>query len=95
MAKVTSKLQVTIPKKIADGYDIRPGDEIDWVPAGESIRVLPAGERPSGRDPRRRLELFDQASTRQHSRGATASHPAPGDGRGWTREGLYERGRAR
>ncbi|MEK7258043.1 MAG: SUMF1/EgtB/PvdO family nonheme iron enzyme, partial [Bacteroidota bacterium] len=31
MAKVTSKLQVTVPKIIADQYGIRPGDEIEWV----------------------------------------------------------------
>ena len=34
MAKVTSKYQVTVPKKIADAYHISPGDDIDWVPAG-------------------------------------------------------------
>ena len=34
MAKVTSKYQVTMPKKIAESYSIRPGDEIDWVAAG-------------------------------------------------------------
>ena len=39
MAKVTSKLQLTVPKAIADQYGIKPGDELEWVPAGESIRV--------------------------------------------------------
>ncbi|MFN9367376.1 MAG: AbrB/MazE/SpoVT family DNA-binding domain-containing protein [Planctomycetia bacterium] len=34
MAKVTSKLQVTIPKAIADAYGIRPGASLDWVPPG-------------------------------------------------------------
>ena len=28
MAKVTSKLQLTLPKAIADQYKIRPGDEL-------------------------------------------------------------------
>ena len=28
MAKVTSKLQLTVPKAIADQYGIRPGDEL-------------------------------------------------------------------
>jgi bifunctional DNA-binding transcriptional regulator/antitoxin component of YhaV-PrlF toxin-antitoxin module len=28
MAKVTSKLQVTLPKVLAERYDIEPGDEI-------------------------------------------------------------------
>jgi len=41
MAKVTSKYQVTVPKKIAERYSIRPGDDIDWVAAGEVIRVIP------------------------------------------------------
>ncbi|PZP64635.1 MAG: AbrB family transcriptional regulator, partial [Azospira oryzae] len=29
MAKVTSKLQVTLPKALAQRYRIRPGDEIE------------------------------------------------------------------
>jgi AbrB family looped-hinge helix DNA binding protein len=45
MAKVTSKFRVTMPKKIAESYSIRPGDEIDWVPAGDVIHVIP----PRGR----------------------------------------------
>lgn len=44
MAKVTSKLQVTVPRTIADQYKIRPGDEIRWVAAGEVIRVIPQGK---------------------------------------------------
>jgi AbrB family looped-hinge helix DNA binding protein len=43
MAKVTRKLQVTLPKAIAEQYGIRPGDELDCVPAGDSIRI--AAER--------------------------------------------------
>jgi AbrB family looped-hinge helix DNA binding protein len=39
MAKVTSKYQVTLPRAIADRYDIHPGDRIDWVAAGEVIRA--------------------------------------------------------
>jgi AbrB family looped-hinge helix DNA binding protein len=30
MSKVTSKLQVTIPKALAVKYGIRPGDEVRW-----------------------------------------------------------------
>ena len=40
---MTSKLQVTVPKVIANQYGIRPGDEVEWVAAGEAIRVLPPG----------------------------------------------------
>jgi bifunctional DNA-binding transcriptional regulator/antitoxin component of YhaV-PrlF toxin-antitoxin module len=36
---VTFKLQLTVPKAIADQYGICPGDELEWIPAGESIRV--------------------------------------------------------
>ena len=39
MARVTSKYQVTVPRKIADQFRIQPGDEIDWTPAGDVIRV--------------------------------------------------------
>ena len=40
MAKVTSKLQVTVPKALAEKYAIRPGDEIAWEAAGDVIRVV-------------------------------------------------------
>ena len=40
MAKVTSKLQVTVPKAIADRFGIRPGDDIEWRAEGNAIRVL-------------------------------------------------------
>src|SRR5438067_3669098 len=45
MAKVTSKYQVTVPKKIAERYGILPGDDIDWVAAGEVIRVIPSAKQ--------------------------------------------------
>lgn len=41
MSKVTSKLQVTIPKSIARQYSIRPRDSISFQAAGDVIRVLP------------------------------------------------------
>jgi AbrB family looped-hinge helix DNA binding protein len=94
MARVTSKLQVTIPKAVADRYGIRPGDEIEWVPAGEGIRVMPAA-RPSERDGIEwRLELFDRASERQRARDAGRAAEEPGE-RGWSRAELYERARPR
>ncbi|HUP20880.1 MAG TPA: AbrB/MazE/SpoVT family DNA-binding domain-containing protein [Gemmatimonadota bacterium] len=95
MSRVTSKLQVTIPKRIADQYGIRPGDEIAWVPAGETIRVVPAGrETADVADVARRLDLFDQATAR-HERRREAAPPEPAADRGWTREDLYDRGRPR
>ena len=67
MSKVTTKLQLTVPKAIADQYGIRPGDELEWVPAGETIRVVLIGRtrRPAKQlSVEERLALFDQV-TRQ------------------------------
>jgi len=91
MSKVTSKLQVTIPKAIAERHGLHPGDEIEWVSAGDAIRVAPAGRaKPLGIP--ERLRLFD-AATRRLRRKRWAGE-VPKD-RGWTREELYERGRSR
>jgi bifunctional DNA-binding transcriptional regulator/antitoxin component of YhaV-PrlF toxin-antitoxin module len=95
MAKVTSKLQVTVPRALADRYGIAPGDEIDWQAAGDAIRVVPAG-RGGPRDTAFRLELFDQATARHRRRSAAHRGRARRSaGRGWTRDDLYRRGRAR
>ena len=92
MSKVTSKLQVTIPKALADRHRIRPGDEVQFVSAGDTIRL----ERP--RKPlsvAEKLRLFDAATRRQRKRDAEwGTLPTPKD-RGWTREELYTRGRSR
>jgi bifunctional DNA-binding transcriptional regulator/antitoxin component of YhaV-PrlF toxin-antitoxin module len=91
MSKVTAKLQVTLPKALAEKYGIVPGSEIVWEAAGDAIRVL----RLSGArrlDVAAKLALFD-AGTARHDR----RHPKRVKGkrppvkRGWTREDLYER----
>ena len=92
MARVTSKLQVTIPKAVADRYGIEPGAEIAFEPAGDVIRVVP--QRRSIRGTRERVKLFEQALARQREREAGRVFPEVQD-RGWTREDLYDRGRAR
>jgi bifunctional DNA-binding transcriptional regulator/antitoxin component of YhaV-PrlF toxin-antitoxin module len=100
MAKVTSKLQLTVPKAIAELYKIRPGDELDWLPAGETIRVVKRSRSASGKVDtatlQQRLRLFEQATARQEKRNAAfRKKPAPGaepSNRGWTREDLYDRG---
>lgn len=94
---MTSKLQVTVPKAIADQYGIRPGDEIEWVPAGDAIRVIPPDRRRSPRaDLELRVRLFDGATARQRKRqAARRGKPEAGAGRGWTREDLYRRARPR
>ena len=98
MAKVTSKLQLTLPKAIADRYKIRPGDDLDWLPAGDAIRVVKreAEETPEPATTAERLRLFDQATARQRQREAKlGKKKAVSHGRGWTREELYERGLSR
>jgi bifunctional DNA-binding transcriptional regulator/antitoxin component of YhaV-PrlF toxin-antitoxin module len=92
MAKVTSKLQVTVPKAIAQRYGIEPGSDIEWAPAGDFIRVLPPGAR-SEPDAAARLRLFDAATVRQKRRSRRAVKTRPPKDRGWRREDLYRRGR--
>jgi len=70
MSKVTSKLQVTIPKTLADRYGIRPGDEIEWEAAGAFIRVIPPGGGRSRLDSAERLRVFDAALTQLLDAGA-------------------------
>ena len=92
MAKVTSKLQITIPKLLAERYGIRPGDEIDWSAAAGAIRVVPHARRGAGVSRDERLRLFDQATRRQREREAHVL-PAVAESRGWSRDELYDRGR--
>jgi len=94
MAKVTSKYQVTVPRKIAERYQIRPGDDIDWVPAGDAIRVIPLRKQAAPPTLEARLRCFDQATERQKRRQRVRSGKRPPE-RGWRREDLYGRGRAR
>jgi len=82
-----------MPKKIAEKYSIRPGDEIDWVPAGDAIRVIPPGGRAVALDRESQLRLFDQATERQRNR-SVKPQPADTPDRGWIRDDLYERGRS-
>jgi len=95
MSKVTSKLQVTIPKAIAEQYSIAPGDELEWVPAADSVRIVPAKARKRAGSAAARLRLFDAATERQRQREAGAPTPPAAAERGWTREELYERARPR
>ena len=94
MAKVTSKLQVTVPKALAERHAIRPGDEIAWESAGEVIRVIPGGRKPAP-DRETRLRLFDQASERQRRRNRAFKGAGKRASRGWSREELYARGLSR
>jgi len=94
MSKVTSKLQVTIPKVVADHFGIRPGDELDWVEAGDSIRIeLPGTSKLSAASVEQRLAWYDQATLRQQERESVDPSVVTNKDRGWTREELYDRGR--
>ena len=98
MAKVTSKYQVTVPKKIAERYSIRPGDDIDWVAAGEVIRVIPPSKQVPPENRESQLRLFDQATERQRRRPSVRQEPRPAARpreRGWRTQDLYKRGRSR
>ncbi|HXV59683.1 MAG TPA: AbrB/MazE/SpoVT family DNA-binding domain-containing protein [Vicinamibacteria bacterium] len=94
MAKVTSKLQVTIPKALAEKYGIEPGDEIQWSASGDGIRLSPGRTLPK-LNTEKRLQLFDRATERQQKRQADRDEMTrEASDRGWTRDELYERGRS-
>ena len=47
--------------------------EVDWLPAGDAIRVVPRAEQHSGVDGSRRIRLFDEATERQQRLEACSS----------------------
>lgn len=90
MAKVTSKLQVTIPKELARRYSIAPGDEVDWMAGGDAIRLRPV-DRPAGPSTEDRLGRVAAAAERQRQRERAGVPRSDTSNRGWTREDLYDR----
>ena len=94
MAKVTGKLQITLPKAVAGQCGIRVGDELDVRAMGRSILIDRRAVPDRARLNHERLGHFDTATKRQRARQA-ASPVGPARSRGWTREELYARGRAR
>lgn len=97
MAKVTSKLQITIPKRLAQQYRIEPGDDVEFVPAGDGIRLVPARSAVVRElSAEERLRLFDEATARQRVREQLfMSRGEPAAARDWTRDELYTRGKPR
>ena len=97
MSKVTSKLQVTIPKAIAVQFGIVAGDEIEFQAAGEFIRIVPPRKRRVTRlSLEERLRLFDASTERQRQREKSMKLPRkPPAERDWKREDLYTRGEPR
>ncbi len=92
MSRVTSKLQVTIPKAIADRFGIKPGDDVEWVVAGGTIHLIPCGAESAELSMEERLRLFRAATERQRQRNTEWSGERNPADRGWTREELYQRG---
>lgn len=90
---MTSKLQLTVPKSIAEAYRIAPGSELIFEAAGEVIhlRHQRANVAP---DKDARLQRFQQAWQRQLGRNQRYQGEQQSTditNRGWTREELYER----
>ena len=91
---MTSKRQVTIPKVVADRFGIEPGDEIQWIPSGDEIRVvLPGRTADEALNLEERLRLFDEATSRRNARVTSPACEDAGE-RGWTRDELYDRDRS-
>ena len=96
MSKVSRKLQVTIPKAVADAYHIGAGSLICFEPAGEVIRLRidKPNTLPTGDVVQLCISLFDAATARQAQRNEryAAAHHKQDQKRGWQREDLYDRG---
>ncbi len=66
--------------------------DIDWLPAGDGIRVVPPPGPTREPDRGRRLELFDRATERELTRVEGRPRAEATADRGWRREDLYGRG---
>ena len=95
MSKITGKFQITLPKRLVDAYGIKVGDEVDLLPAGDSISLVPTRHaKTPAASPEERLRYFDLATERHRKRPASPAVKSKKD-RDWTREELYSRGRPR
>jgi AbrB family looped-hinge helix DNA binding protein len=89
MSRITSKLQVTVPKAVADEYGLKPGSEVTFEPAGDVIVLRPAPPRRPALSVEERLAIFDAMMARIDA--LPPLPPSPLGDRGWTRAELYER----
>jgi AbrB family looped-hinge helix DNA binding protein len=94
MAKVTGKFQITLPKALVERCGIRVGDELELRAVGRSIQIDRHTTAQGSEQRGDRLAHFDRATARQRTRERTTSLVRTRS-RGWTREDLYRRGRAR
>ncbi len=92
MSKVTSKLQVTIPKAIAERYRIRPGDEVRWEVREPGPMMVPAVAVRPRLTPEERVALFDEGTRLLREVQGKRKWPRL-KRRDWTREDLYEEDR--
>jgi len=95
MSKVTSKYQITLPRKVARAHRIEPGSEVAFVSSGESLRLLVHLQQEDGEIDQVKLALasFDEATSRQSERdrrfeGRLGKKRTP-KSRGWSRDDLY------
>mgnify|MGYP002152651794 CR=1 FL=1 len=95
MSRVTSKFQITLPRKVARAHRIEPGSEISFVSSGESLRLLIDGPRKDRKEERQGIALasFDAATDRQSKRNRRFEERFGGcraqSSRGWVRDDLY------
>ncbi len=97
---MTSKLQLTIPKAVAERYQIRPGDEVELAPSGGFIRMRGPVRRREDLTVEERVRAFkallerfrNPAKAEARWRRAKARIEAQ---RGWSREDLYDRDSSR
>lgn len=94
MAKVTGKYQLTLPKALAEAAGIRVGDELDVKQHGERLELRASVTSREALSSTERLARFDRTTARHRRRKALVA-AARTAGRGWTREELYTRARAR
>ena len=75
--QVTRKLQVTIPKKLADKTGIRPGDSVVFEETGNDAIILKkvAGSHEKSKEVERAIEEFgkDLARIRAHVKGSESA----------------------
>jgi AbrB family looped-hinge helix DNA binding protein len=95
MPKVTSKLQVTVPRAVAERFGIKPGDQIAWEAAGTVIHMIPPGALRRRSSPKDRVKAFDEATARQRRRQQGRARTAAAPRRGWRRDQLYVRAQPR
>ncbi len=94
VSRVTSKLQVTLPKAIADAHNIRSGSEIQFESGIDCVRIV-VGKSGSELSLEEKLRLLKEARIRQQLRNKKFRHPTKPVRRGWRRDDLYERGTTR